>query len=210
MNIFKFILLAIVSIIIFQFLGNNDNEYDGAITLPLNTKILAFGDSITYGYRVDKAHNYPSQLSVLLNAEVINAGISGEETRAGLQRLPALLEKYKPQILLLCEGGNDILRRRSMITTKENLAAMIRIAKAKKIHVILIGVPSIEIVRFRTDTIYYELASEFNIPLEDSALKDILSDDTLKIDNVHPNEAGYKILSNKIANLLTDTYIPNF
>jgi len=210
MNILKLVLIAIVAIIVFQFIENKEEDYDGAIMLPLDTKILAFGDSITAGYRVENDKNYPSQLSVLLNAEVINAGISGEETRAGLRRLPALLERYKPQILIITHGGNDIIRRRSMLKAKENIAGMIKLAKAKKIHVVLVGVPEVGVLTLRTAEIYYELSSEFDVPLEDSALQEILNDDNLKIDQIHPNEEGYRILSNKIATIVTDSYIPNF
>jgi lysophospholipase L1-like esterase len=210
MSIIKLAFLALIAIIVFNFFGNKDENYDGAIALPLDTKILSFGDSITYGYGVARDKSYPAQLEALLNTKVINAGVSGEETSAGLRRLPSLLEKYKPQILILCEGGNDILRRKNMLKAKENLAKMIKIAQDKKIYVVLIGVPSLAILTLETDQIYYELADEFNVPLEDNALKEILGNDTLKRDNVHPNEKGYSILSNKIATIVTDNYIPNF
>ena len=210
MNILKLVLIAIVAVIVFQFIEDKEDDYDGAIMLPLDTKVLAFGDSITAGYRIENDKNYPSQLSVLLNAEVINAGVSGEETRAGLRRLPALLEKHNPQILIITHGGNDIIRRRSMIKAKENIAGMIKLAKEKKIHVVLVGVPEVGVLTLRTAEIYFELASEFDVPLEDSALQEILNDDALKVDQIHPNEEGYRILSNKIANIVTDTYVPNF
>ncbi len=210
MNIVKLVLIAIVAIVVFQFIENKEDDYDQAIMLPLDTKILAFGDSITSGYRVEKDKSYPSQLAVLLNAEVINAGVSGEQTKAGLRRLPALLERYKPQILIITHGGNDILRRKSVLVAKENIARMIKLAQAKKIHVVLVGVPEVGVLTLRTAEIYFELASEYDVPLEDSALQEILNDDALKVDQIHPNEEGYRILSNKIATIVTDTYVPNF
>ncbi len=208
MSIVKMIFLAVIAIIFFQFVNNSKSEFDGALMVPPNTKVLAFGDSITSGYRVDADKNYPSQLSKLLQVDVINAGISGEETRAGLRRLPALLDKYKPEILIICHGGNDILRRRNFTNTKENIAQMIKLAQERKIHVVLVGVPMIEILRFTTASFYYELANEFNVPLEDKALTEILYDDALKFDKIHPNAQGYTILSNNIAQIVTDTYTP--
>ncbi len=177
--------------------------------LPMGTKVLAFGDSITYGYRVKKEHNYPSQLSKLLFAEVINAGVNGELTRQGLKRLPGLLEKHKPQILIICHGGNDIIRRKSLIDAKENIRKMIELARKKNIHVVLVGVPKEEVLRLSTAQIYHELANELSVPLEDEALQDILSDNYLKIDQIHPSEEGYKILAHKLANLITTTYSPS-
>ena len=92
MNIVKLLFLAIIVIFAFNFFDNSDEEFDGAIMLPLDTKILAFGDSITYGYNVETKKNYPSQLAELLQTDVINAGVNGETTSEGLRRLPGLLE----------------------------------------------------------------------------------------------------------------------
>ncbi len=208
MSILKIIIFAIIAVIVLQFIDNSSEEFDGAVMLPMDTKVLAFGDSITYGYRVAEDKNYPSQLSLLLQTEVINAGVNGEVTREGLRRLPSVLEKYKPQILIICHGGNDIIKRKSLIKAKENIAEMIKLARAKNIHVVLVGVPMIEVLTLSTAQIYHELANELSVPLEDSALEEILSDNYLKIDQIHPNEEGYKILSNKLANLITDTYLP--
>jgi len=206
MSIVKLIFLAVIAIIVLQFFNNSDEEFDGAIMLPIDTKVVAFGDSITYGYRVPKDKSYPAQLSQLLQTTVINAGRNGETSKEGLRRLPSILEKYKPQILIICEGGNDILRRRSLVRAKENIAKMIQLARSKNIFVVLVGVPTTEVLTLSTAEFYHELADEFNVPLEDTALEEILSDNSLKIDQVHPNEEGYKILSNKIANLVTTTY----
>ena len=209
MSIVKLIFLAIIAIVVLNFFDNSSEEFDGAIMLPMDTKILAFGDSITYGYNVDKENNYPSQLSRLLQADVINAGVNGEITSEGLRRLPALLEKYKPQILIICHGGNDIIRRKSLIKAKENIKKMVELAREKNIHVVLVGVPMLEVLTLSTAQIYYELANELNISLDDSSLENILSDNYLKIDQIHPNEEGYKILANSLANLITTTYLPS-
>lgn len=209
MNIIKIIILAIIAITFFQFIQDDNNEFDGAIMLPLDTKVLAFGDSITFGYRVDKDKSYPAQLSKMLQTEVINAGVNGELSSQGLRRLPSVLEKYKPQILILCHGGNDILRRKSLLKTRENIKKMVELARAKNIHVVLIGVPALELLSPSTAELYYDISNETGVPLESEALENILKDNTLKIDQIHPNAEGYRILSNKIANLVTNTYLPS-
>lgn len=208
-SIIKLIFLAVIAIVILNFFDNSSDEFDGAVMLPIDTKILAFGDSITYGYNVETQLSYPSQLSTLLLADVINAGINGELTNQGLQRLPRLLEKYKPQILIICHGGNDIIRRKSLIRAKDNIKKMIEIARAKNIHVVLVGVPMLEVITLSTAQIYYEIADEMNVPLEDSALETILGDNYLKIDQIHPNAEGYNLLANSLANLITSTYLPS-
>jgi len=210
MNIIKLGFLAVIAIFVFNYFNTTDEQYDGTLVLPINTKILAFGDSITYGYRVDSEKNYPSILSNLLQSEVINAGINGETTKDGLERLPKLLNKYKPQILIICEGGNDLLRSKKFSEIKANLAKMIEIAQKKKIFVVLVGVPYLEYLKYSTANFYYDLATKYNIPLEADTLAQILNDSSLKVDEVHPNAKGYEILSNALANLITTSYVPSF
>ncbi len=209
MDLIKLVFLAIITIVVLNFFDNSSEEFDGAIMLPMDTKVLAFGDSITYGYNVDKDKSYPSQLAMLLQTDVINAGINGEMTSAGLRRLPDLLEKYKPQILIICHGGNDIIRRKSLIKAKNNIKKMIELARKKNIHVVLVGIPMIEVLSLSTAQIYTEISTELNVPIDDTSLENILGDNYLKIDQVHPNAEGYKILANSLANLITTTYLPS-
>ena len=70
--------------------------------------ILAFGDSLTNGFGVGHEFSYPSQIEIKSNHKVINAGVDGEFSSEALSRLPALLE-YKPQVVILCYGANDLL-----------------------------------------------------------------------------------------------------
>jgi lysophospholipase L1-like esterase len=130
-------LISIVLTLLLTACGNSEQ------LTPLDNRqpILAFGDSLTYGYGATTAQSYPVQLSQLLNMEVINAGISGEKSRQGLKRLGTLLDKYQPQLLLLCHGGNDVLKKQNLDNMKENLAKMIEMAQSRDIQVVLISVP---------------------------------------------------------------------
>jgi len=208
MSIIKLIFLGIITIVIFNFFDNSNKEFDGVIMLPMDTKIVAFGDSITYGYGVSDEQNYPSQLSRLLQETVINAGVNGETTSEGLRRLPSVLEEHQPKILIIIHGGNDILRRQSLDRAKENIIQMIKLARKQNIHVVLVGVPRVEILALKTDKIYHEIARELNVPLDDSSLERILGDSSLKIDHIHPNAEGYTILANSLAELITSSYFP--
>ncbi|MDA7818466.1 GDSL-type esterase/lipase family protein, partial [Sulfurimonas sp.] len=121
------------------------------------TVILAFGDSLTYGYGVSKELSYPSQLQKKTSLHVINAGISGEESTQGLKRLPKLL-KQSPDIVILCHGGNDILRKRSLTQLKQNLKEMVILIRRSGAKVLLVGVPSFGLFGFDTVELYDELA----------------------------------------------------
>lgn len=172
---------------------------------PLNNQqpILAFGDSLTYGYGAATAQSYPEQLSQLSNMEVINAGISGEKSKQGLERLGALLDVHQPQLLLLCHGGNDVLKKQNLDSMKENLAQMIEMAQSRDIQVVLISVPGASL--FLPDIKQYqELAEQYNIPLENDIIKDVLKKSSLRSDAIHPNAQGYRLIAEAVYALLED------
>ena len=169
--------------------------------LDSNAVVLAFGNSLTFGTGANTAESYPAVLEGLIHRKVINAGVPGEVTSQGLARLPEFLDKHQPALLILCHGGNDLLRRTGEKQAADNVRAMIRMANKRGIDVVLIGVPkpglSVPVAGF-----YEEIAREFDIPYEGGILADILSTGSLKNDMIHPNSRGYAELAQSIASLL--------
>lgn len=172
------------------------------VQLGSEDTILAFGDSLTFGSGVTPAESYPAQLSLLLNRPVVNAGVPGELTQAGLARLPATLDDTQPKLVILCLGGNDMLRRMDKQQMKSNLAAMIREIRARNIAVVLLGVPTPALFGMEANSAYVELAQELNLWLEKDSLAGILKDRAKKSDEIHPNAQGYRELAQALANLL--------
>ncbi len=163
--------------------------------------ILAFGDSITYGTGAAPSQSYPAVLETLTGRRVINAGVPGEITAEGLARLPDVLAREKPDLLILCHGGNDLLRQLDVQQTGKNLRAMIRMAKNENIAVVLISVPSPGIF-LKSHALYADIANDHQLPLEENILKTILSNRNLKADHIHPNAAGYRMMARTIQDLL--------
>lgn len=97
--------------------------------LSSDATILAFGDSLTAGNGAPEDSSYPAQLSRLINRSVIDAGISGEESSVGKARLEVLLDTQRLQLLILCHGGNDLLRKRPISQLESNLIKMIAMAQ---------------------------------------------------------------------------------
>jgi lysophospholipase L1-like esterase len=163
--------------------------------------VLAFGDSLTFGYGVDDNKSYPALLQNLLDCEVINAGISGQDTAQGLRRLPDTLATYQPDLIILCMGGNDMLRKYPAAETQQNLKQMIELCRATEADVVLIGVPKPGLL-LNVPEFYDTLAADYQLPYDDSLLVHILSKSALKSDHIHPNEAGYQHMAERIAALL--------
>jgi acyl-CoA thioesterase I len=107
-------------------------------------KILVFGDSLSAGYGIAVDKSWPALLQEKLHQEklsqaTINASISGETTAGGRSRLPAVLAREQPQIVILALGANDGLRGLPLTQTRDNLAAMAHAAKAAGARVLLVG-----------------------------------------------------------------------
>jgi len=170
-----------------------------------NAIILAFGDSLTYGTGVSEDNSYPSILSQLSSHEVINAGVPGEISQAGLNRLPALLDEIQPELLVLIHGGNDILRKIPKQQTHANLMKMIDTANQRNIKVVMLGVPKPNLFLMDSAEVYHQIAEQQSTPIDLETLPDILSNNQLKSDMIHPNQQGYKIMAENVFNLLKET-----
>ena len=171
--------------------------------LSSDATILAFGDSLTHGTGANKGEDYPTLLAELTNFKVINAGIPGEISSKGLERLPNLLDQYNPDLLILTHGGNDILKKLSRKEQKSNLLAMIELAKMRNIQIAMLGVPEPGIF-LKSAEIYEQIANETNIPIQLSLLPDILGNNSLKSDIAHPNARGYQQIAEGIVEFLED------
>lgn len=165
--------------------------------------VLAFGDSLTYGTGAGETESYPVVLSQLIGRQVVASGVPGEVTAGGLERLPDVLDEVKPRIVLLCMGGNDMLRGAGHAAAEANLRAMIRLAKERGISVVLIAVPQPAL--FSGNAPFYEaIARDNGLPFEASVLKGLMYDNDYKSDPIHPNAKGYRKMAEAIAELLRD------
>jgi len=163
--------------------------------------VLAFGDSLTSGVGAEDEESYPAVLATLLGCVVVNAGVAGEVTDEGFDRLPALLRRYKPSLVVLCHGGNDMLQRRGDADLVRNLRGMIENAQAAGADVILLGVPRPGLF-LKSPPFYAELATEYRVPYDGKILPRILSTPFRKSDTIHPNAAGYRQLAERVAALI--------
>ncbi len=166
--------------------------------------ILAYGDSLTYGTGAKQQESYPAILEQITGRKVINAGVPGELSIKGLQRLPSILEEHKPDLMILCHAGNDLLQKANLDAAANNIREMIRLSQEQNIPVILLGVPKPGMLLSTAD-FYSSIVEEFALPHDLKSLAEIISDAKLKSDPVHPNAAGYRKLAENISQLLMNT-----
>lgn len=166
-------------------------------------RVLAFGDSLFAGYGLaSPAESYPAQLEQALRAggrdvRISNAGVSGDTTAAGRQRLAFTLDSQpsKPDLVLLELGGNDLLRGLPPEETRANLQAMLVELARRDIPVVLMGVqaPPNAGPQFQRafDAIYPELAKSSSTTLVPFVGTGVFTDPSmLQADHVHPTTRG--------------------
>lgn len=171
-------------------------------------KIVALGDSLTAGFGLTETESMPYLLQQRLQAdgfdyEVINAGVSGDTSLGGLERVDWVLEQENVKVLILELGGNDLLRRMPVDAMKRNLSEIIEKAKARGIQVLFCGMlapPGVGTEYQREFQMAFpDLASEHGVPflpflLEGVALKKELN----QADGIHPNAEGSKIMTDNV------------
>ncbi len=165
--------------------------------------IVAFGDSLTYGTGASADSAYPAVLAALTGRTVVNAGVPGDTTASALARLPAVLDEYKPRLVLLCLGGNDMLRKQPESATENNLRLMVQTIRASGAEVVLIGVPAPKLFGGAPD-FYARVADAMKLPLEDEVFVEVLRDNRLKADPIHANAAGYRVVAERLAAFLRE------
>jgi lysophospholipase L1-like esterase len=163
--------------------------------------IVAFGDSLTYGIGASEAESYPSVLATLVGRPVVRSGVPGEVTAQGLERLPQVIEEHQPRLMIVCLGGNDMLRKVAEGEVRSNLRSILRTIRERGIAVVLIGVPRPALITSAAE-FYADIATEFGIPYEGKVVTSVLYSPDMKADPIHPNAKGYRRMAEAIAELL--------
>jgi acyl-CoA thioesterase-1 len=180
-----------------------------SFTTQASTKVLVLGDSLSAGYGMALDEAWPALLEQRLQQDadkadwqVINASISGETSEGGVRRLPALLNEFQPQWLLLELGANDGLRGYPVPTISANLSRMIGMAQQQGIEVVVIGIqiPPNYGARYTKPFFeqYAQLSKRFDTQLVPFILEGVaIHDDLMQADGLHPTiEAQPIVLEN--------------
>ncbi|MGA9717666.1 MAG: arylesterase [Acidobacteriaceae bacterium] len=174
--------------------------------------IVAFGDSLTAGYGTDAGNSYPDFLEKDLNKKgfhyrVVNAGISGNTTKDGLDRLDDVLA-LKPVVVIVAFGGNDGLRGLPLDSTRRNLDQIVSTLQHAGIKVVLGGITlppnygADYIGQF--NDIYAMLGRQYHVPLLPFLLKDVYGvPGSMQGDGIHATAQGNQQVARNLMPLLT-------
>ncbi len=179
---------------------------DGVPIIGPEQHILAFGDSLFAGYGLEDGESYPARLEASLrargiNALVTNAGVSGDTSAAGLQRLAFTLDNQPqvPDLVIVELGGNDLLRSIPPEETRANLSAILEELQRREIPTLLMGMrapPNLG-ANFQQsfDMLYPELAAEYGAALVPFFLEPVYDKpDLMQDDKIHPTARGIEEL----------------
>jgi acyl-CoA thioesterase-1 len=174
---------------------------------PVRHTIVALGDSLTSGHRLDKAEAYPALLEAELRAAgltgtVINHGVNGDTTAGGARRLEDALAE-QPTILIVALGANDGLRGVPVAQVRANLERILEGAQAQGIRVLLVGMDALPLYGWQYTIDFHNLfpalAAKYKVPLVPFMLNGVFGNpDLMSPDGIHPNAAGARVIARNI------------
>lgn len=178
--------------------------------------VLIFGDSLTAGYRLQAHEALPAVVEDKLHEKgetevrVINGGVSGDTTAGGKARLAWMLEKHKPDVVMVALGGNDMLRGIPPETVRANLDAMLQTLKDQQVKTILMAVkvpPNQDATYTQAfNAVYPELAKEYGVVLYPFFMESLFGQTAYLLDDgVHPNALGVEYVAGYLADYLIKT-----
>lgn len=183
--------------------GGPDQTAAPLSLLPPGATVLCFGNSLTHGsgaggFDPRPGASYPEVLARETGLTVVRSGVPGETTDRGLTRLPGVLARERPALVVLEHGGNDFLRGLPEAQTEANLTAMVRACREAGAQVLLLGVPRPGL-RLALHPVYQRVAAATGAALDGELLPTLLADGSIKSDPMHFNAAGYEKMALGVA-----------
>ncbi len=174
--------------------------------------LLILGDSLSAGFGMDREFSWVHLLEMRLQERghsyrILNSSISGDTTQGGLARLPRLMDRYQPEIIIIELGANDGLRGIDPGITRGNMTRMIQHGQKGGAQVLLAGIklpPNYGTAYLEQfESMYADLASKFDTLLVPFFMEGVVfKSELLQADGIHPNEKGQPVLLENIWQVL--------
>ena len=163
--------------------------------------IVFFGNSITAGQGAGADEDFPSLIGKALNVPIVNAGVSGSTTRDALLRINKDVLSKNPSIVVIELGGNDLLEHVDIEVSRRNFDLILSKIKPTGAKIVILG------VKFFLFSKKYEidlrdLAKKYDAVYVPDILEGVISDQSLKFDDLHPNAKGYQKIAEKLTSII--------
>jgi acyl-CoA thioesterase-1 len=159
--------------------------------------IVCFGDSLTFGYGVERGQDYPAALAKLVDIPVVNAGIDGDVSAEAVKRIDSDILSRNPLLVIIEFGGNDFLRKVPLEVTLQNIGVMIDQIQAKGAMVAVVDISAGMFLREYRRALK-RLARDKEAIFVPGILSKIITTPHLKSDFMHPNAEGYKLIAQRV------------
>ena len=188
-----FVLSALVCFFIFTGCSSKTAELN---TEPkLENTLVCFGDSLTKGTGSENGETYPYFLQKLTNITVVNAGVHGDTSQQGLDRIDDIFQ-FKPFMVLVEFGANDFFKKIPIATTKQNIEKIIDKIQSTGAVAVILCTEDNQLPELHKALA--EIAKDKRVHLISGILNEIWIDRTLFADQLHPNSQGYKLVAEKV------------
>lgn len=198
----KLLIVLMTTIVLFGawFFVFRDNGSEILNRDSKGTTIVAFGDSLINGVGSTDGNDFISLLSQRIGQPIINLGVNGNTTIDGLARINKVLDK-DPKIVILLLGGNDYLKKIPIEDTFKNLDLMVKAIQKQGSMVLLLGVRGGLLTDIFADR-FEVFAESHKVAFVPNVLDGLIAKNKYMSDAVHPNDAGYKEIADKVEPVL--------
>lgn len=159
--------------------------------------VVVLGDSLAAGFGSETHRGYVALLQQRLGVELINRGVSGDTTSAGLARLEQDVLSLKPALVVVELGGNDFLAQVPREQVFSNLETIITRCQSRGAAVLLLGMQS-GLAGDRSEPQFRAVARRTQAGYVPNIMAEVMFHPDLKFDQIHPNDAGYEIVANQV------------
>lgn len=163
--------------------------------------IVFFGDSITAGKGAGAGEDFPSLIGKMLNVPIVNAGISGSTTNDALLRINEDVVRKNPSIVVIELGGNDLLEHVDAEVSRRNFDLILSKIKPTGAKIVVLDVKFF-VFKQKHETDWQDLAKKYNATYVPDVLGGVITDSSLKFDDIHPNAKGYQKIAEKLIPIL--------
>ena len=193
----KLILVAIILILTSTLFFYQKHKNIAVDTNP----IVFFGDSITAGKGAGAGEDFPSVIGKRLNVPIVNAGVSGSTTGDTLLRINKDVISKNPSIVVIELGSNDLLEHVDIEVSRRNFDLILSKIKQTGAKIVVLDV-TFFVFDKKYETDWASLAKKYNAIFVPNILEGVITDPSLKFDDIHPNAKGYQKIAEKLSPII--------